>query len=134
MNYTLKLGKCCCMQIIPSKSWFFRVYDYNYQLVKCNSPQKNLQFTLINSRNSNRRSTSYSGIRTFQNEMQNGTIYNSTVQHNFPQWWKCSISVLSNPVDASYMWLLNTWNVTVANESECVNLFLITVNLINSYM
>jgi len=34
------------MQIIPLKSWFLRVYDYNYQLVKCNLPQKSLKFTL----------------------------------------------------------------------------------------
>lgn len=35
----------------------------------------------------------------------------STVQYNFPWWWKGSVSELSNVIASSHMQILSTWNV-----------------------
>lgn len=41
-------------------------------------------------------------------------ILEQYVQKIFPQWWKISISAVSNAVATSNMWLLSTWNVVSA--------------------
>jgi hypothetical protein len=40
------------------------------------------------------------------------TVWVSTVQWNFLQWWKCPVSPLCSKVLSSCMWLSSTWHVT----------------------
>lgn len=44
------------------------------------------------------------------------SIEQTCVQWNVLPWWRCSMSMLSNLVTATHMWLLNAWNAASATD------------------
>ena len=59
----------------------------------------------------------------------------SAVQWNFLRWWKCSVSVLSNTITTTHMWLLSTWNVaSVAKELKLKFYLMLTSRKVNDHM